>query len=409
MIRDYIKLAFTNLSHRKLRSWLTMIGIFIGIAAVVSLIGLGEGLRVAITSQFGFLGTDIMSVQAEGLNFGAPGTGAVKPLEDTLKDKIKNVNGVDTAFNRKIKQVTIDFNDKRNFGFAASVPLGKDKEVFYKMLNLKIDQGRFLKDNEPKSVLIGYGYSSKAVPSLGKTRFGKPLELGDTIVVNGKSYKVVGILSKKGSFIVDNILFFNEDSDIFPDDGTTSIIAIKVKDEKEIKKVKENVERVLRKERNVKVGEEDFRISTPEQALKSLNSALFAVQLFVYIIAGISLAVGGIGIMNTMYTAVLERTREIGIMKSIGARNSTIFFLFFIESGFLGMVGGLIGVLLGSGIAFGLAELGKMFLSSRLIRAEISLFLIIGSLMFSFILGTIFGLLPAYRASKLSPVEALRQ
>ncbi|MEM3374474.1 MAG: ABC transporter permease [Candidatus Woesearchaeota archaeon] len=409
MIRDYIKLAFTNLSHRKLRSWLTMIGIFIGIAAVVSLIGLGEGLRVAITSQFGFLGTDIMSVQAEGLNFGAPGTGAVKPLEDTLKDKIKNVNGVDTAFNRKIKQVTLDFNDKRNFGFAASVPLGKDKEVFYKMLNLKIDEGRFLKDNEPKSVLIGYSYSSKAVPSLGKTKFGKPLELGDTIFVNGKSYKVVGILAKKGSFIVDNILFFNEDSDVFPDDGTTSIITIKVKDEKEIKKVKENVERVLRKERKVKVGEEDFRISTPEQALKSLNSALFAVQLFVYIIAGISLAVGGIGIMNTMYTAVLERTREIGIMKSIGARNSTIFFLFFIESGFLGMVGGLIGVLLGSGIAFGLAELGKMFLSSRLIRAEISLFLIIGSLMFSFILGTIFGLLPAYRASKLSPVEALRQ
>ncbi|MEM4397085.1 MAG: ABC transporter permease [Candidatus Woesearchaeota archaeon] len=409
MIRDYIKLAFTNLSHRKLRSWLTMIGIFIGIAAVVSLIGLGEGLRVAITSQFGFLGTDIISVQASGLNFGPPGSGVINPLKDDLKDKIKNINGVETAFNRRITSAVIDYNDNRLIYYAASVPLGRDKEAFYNMLNLKIDEGRFLKDIDKKGVLIGYDYSVKSKQGIGIKTFGKGLKVGDTISINGKSFNVVGILAKKGSFIVDNVIFINEDSDIFPNDGTTSIIAIKVKDEKEIKKIKENVEKVLRKERNVKEGEEDFRVSTPEQALRSLNSALFAVQLFVYIIAGISLAVGGIGIMNTMYTAVLERTREIGIMKSIGARNSTIFTLFFFESGFLGMVGGLIGVLLGSGIAFGLAELGKIFLSSRFIRAEISLFLIIGSLMFSFVLGTIFGLLPAYRASKLSPVEALRQ
>ncbi|MEM2131496.1 MAG: ABC transporter permease, partial [Candidatus Woesearchaeota archaeon] len=178
MIIDYIKLAFSNLSHRKLRSWLTMIGIFIGIAAVVSLIGLGEGLRVAITSQFGFLGTDIISVQASGLNFGPPGSGVVNPLEDNLKDKIKNINGVETAFNRRITSAVIDYNDNRLIYYAASVPLGRDKESFYNMLNLKIEQGRFLKDSDKKGILIGYDYSEKSKQGIGINTFGKGLKIG---------------------------------------------------------------------------------------------------------------------------------------------------------------------------------------------------------------------------------------
>src|SRR5512137_2815827 len=100
MLKDYVRFSFNSLKHRKLRSWLTMIGIFIGIAAVVSLIGLGEGLRIAITSQFGFMGTDVISIHASGLSMGPPGAGAVDPLEDTLKAKIENINGVDSVFNR---------------------------------------------------------------------------------------------------------------------------------------------------------------------------------------------------------------------------------------------------------------------------------------------------------------------
>ena len=109
------------------------------------------------------------------------------------------------------------------------------------------------------------------------------------------------------------------------DKEKVDIIAVKVKDQNEVTNVKENVEKLLRKERNVDKGEEDFQVDSPQQILETLNSTLFAVQLFIYIIAGISLAVGGIGIMNTMYTSVLERTKEIGIMKSIGARDSAIF------------------------------------------------------------------------------------
>ena len=113
--------------------------------------------------------------------------------------------------------------------------------------------------------------------------------------------------------------------------------------------------------------------------------------------------------MNTMYTAVLERTREIGIMKAIGARNSMIFLLFFLESGLLGMIGGIIGVLLGASIAYGMAFIGKLVLGSSLIRASINIYLVFGALSFSFIIGTIFGVLPALNASKLPPVEALRK
>ena len=135
---------------------------------------------------------------------------------------------------------------------------------------------------------------------------------------------------------------------------------------------------------------------------------MFAVQLFVYIIASISLIVGGIGIMTTMFTSVVERTKEIGIMKSIGARNNTIFVLFFIESGFLGMVGGIIGIILGASAAYGLASAGSALLGSNLIQAHLSLSVIIGSLIFSFILGSVFGTLPAHKASRMHPVDALR-
>ncbi|MBI2558580.1 ABC transporter permease [Candidatus Woesearchaeota archaeon] len=405
MHRDHFVYSVRNLKNRGLRSWLTMIGIFIGIAAVVSLIGLGEGLRVAIMSQFGFLGPDVLGVQAAGLAFaGPPGTGVVDPLADDLAEKIKNVNGVKAAFNRYLESGTLEFNDKRGIGIAASVPEGENKKIFETMVNLKAEEGRLLKDSDSRKVVLGNDFKK------GET-FGKAIKPGDRVLVNGISFEVVGILEKKGSFIFDSIVLMNEQT-MFDVIGTNkaqvNVIAVKVEDAGRIGEVKEGIEKLLRKERNVKKGEENFQVNSPQQTLEALSSTLFAVQLFVYIIAAISLAVGGIGIMNTMYTSVLERTKEIGIMKSIGARNSAIFTIFFVESGLLGMVGGIIGVILGLSFAFGLSAVGRAVLGSELIQASISPFLIIGALLFSFALGTVFGVLPAYRASKLNPVDSLR-
>ncbi|MEK6917218.1 MAG: ABC transporter permease [Nanoarchaeota archaeon] len=404
MIKDHLKLAFQSLSHRKLRSWLTMIGIFIGIAAVVSLIGLGEGLRTAVRGQFGFLGNDVLSIQASGLNFaGPPGTGVVNPLDNKLIDKINRLNGVETSFNRYIEAGKLEFNDKLIITPVVSIPLGTDKKIFERMLNLEIAKGRFLRDSDSKGAIIGNSIAAS------KT-FDRELETGNKILINGVEFEVIGIIEPKGSFILDGSIMINEDTilDIFGDNGGTDIIAVKVRDEKEISSVKLSIENLLRKEREVKKGEEDFTVQSPQSLLATLDSTLFAVQIFIYVIATISLAVGGIGIMNTMYTAVLERTKEIGIMKAIGAKNSTIFLLFSIESGFLGMVGGILGIILGLILAYGLSFIGRLVLGSNLIQASISPLLIFSALLFSFLLGTIFGVLPAVQASKLQPVEALR-
>ncbi len=405
MLKDYIIYSIRNLRNRGLRSWLTMIGIFIGIAAVVSLIGLGEGLRVAIMSQFGFLGPDVLSVQASGLAFaGPPGTAVVEPLSEDLSERIQKLNGVDSAFNRYLESAQIEFNDRQVISIIASVPKGDDRKVFETMVNLKAEDGRLLKDGDTKKVVIGNNFKEA-------DSFGRGVRSGDKILIKGIEFEVAGILEKKGSFIFDDNILANEQAmfDLLgTDKNEVDIIAIKSKDVGIVDLVKEDVEKLMRKERNVGKGEENFQVETPQQTLEALNSTLFAVQLFVYIIAAISLAVGGIGIMNTMYTSVLERTKEIGIMKSIGAKNSVIFIIFFFESGLLGLVGGIIGITLGLSVAFGLSALGRSFLGSELIQASISYFLIFGALIFSFCIGTIFGVLPAYQASKLSPVESLR-
>jgi len=173
-------------------------------------------------------------------------------------------------------------------------------------------------------------------------------------------------------------------------------------------KTKESVEKLMRKLRNVKKGEEDFSVESPKTIVEQVNSILLGVNIFVWIIAGISLLVGGIGIMNSMYTSVVERTRDIGIMKSIGAKNSSIFFLFAIESGFLGTSGGIIGLALGMLLAVAFSSAGSAILGSSLIKAQFGLKLILGSLLFSFLLGTAFGTLPALQAARLNPVDALR-
>ena len=305
---------------------------------------------------------------------------------------------------RYIESAPVEFNEDQDIGFTASVPQGENRKIFERMVNIKAAEGRLLKDGDGRKVLLGNDYTKD-------DEFGKRIHVGDKILIKKIPFEVVGIMEKKGSFIFDSVFLINEDTviDVIgADREKVNIIAIKVKDQNQVANVKENVEKLLRKERGVDKGEEDFQVDSPQQTLETLNSTLFAVQLFIYIIAGISLAVGGIGIMNTMYTSVLERTKEIGIMKSIGARDSAIFTIFFFESGLLGMVGGVIGITLGIILAYGVSFLGRIFLGSDLIQASVSPLLIVGALIFSFVLGTLFGVLPAYQASKMSPVESLR-
>jgi len=382
-----------------------MLGIFIGIASIVALIGLGEGLREAINSQFGFLGTDILSVTASG-GIGPPGTGVVDPLTDKELKAIKGVQGVEGAAGRILESGKLVFNNKVSFGFAASMPDGEERDVMEHLMNMKAQKGRLLEDGESGVVFLGAAfYESDEL-------FGKPIAPGSKVEILDEEFKVIGILEKKGNFQLDGAVFMNEDDLrelVDRDANEYDIIAVRVGGGADIDKIQLTIEKKLRKIRDVDEGEEDFSVQTPASVVESVNSVLLGIQIFVYIIAGISLLVGGIGIMNTMYTAVVERTKEIGIMKSIGARNSTVFTLFFIESGLLGSVGGVVGAFFGFLAANGLAFVGKLALGSDLIGAHISYQLIIGSILFAFVMGSFFGTLPAIQASKLSPVDALRK
>ncbi len=403
MIKDYLRLSYDSLVHRGVRSWLTIIGIFIGILAVISLISLGEGLRGVVASQFNFLSTDTLVIQASGLNYGPPGTGAVSPLKERYVDDIENFNGVDTAVGRIIEMSLLEFNGKSESAFVVSVPGGMKRKTVETIAQIEIMNGRDLKDDDTNKIVIGTNY-------VDANKFGKIIETGSRVTINGEEFEVVGILKKKGSFTVDNAVVMNEDElkKVFNVSDTYSIVAVKISKGADMSAVKDKIEEYLRNERDVKKGAEDFSVQTPQQAIKTLDSVLFAIQIFVYVIAGISIVVGGIGISNSMYTSVTERTKQIGIMKSIGARNSDIFYLFLIESGLLGMVGGILGILAGLGLAYGLAFIGMSLLNTDLIRVNASMSLVLGALAFSFLIGSVSGLLPAIQASKLKPVDALR-
>lgn len=182
----------------------------------------------------------------------------------------------------------------------------------------------------------------------------------------------------------------------------------KAQEGQELSKVAENIAAEMRRDRNQDEGKEDFEIQTPQQLLQTFSTIISIVQAVVIGIAAISIIVGSIGIMNTMYTAVLERVREIGIMKATGARNSHILTLFLFESGIIGLAGGAIGAAIGIAIGKGVELVASHALGPNLLQAYFPWYLILGALSFSFLLGVISGALPALQASRLRPVDALR-
>ncbi|HKL23459.1 MAG TPA: ABC transporter permease [Candidatus Nanoarchaeia archaeon] len=404
MIQDYFSLAFKNLKHRGIRSWLTLLGIFIGVTAVVSLISLGEGLEVAVASQFGISETELISVEAGGLSgYGPPGSMVSDPLRDEDLEAIKKLGSVDKAAKRYIQTAKMEYNDNLLFGYATSIPSGEDREFIYSQLEVEPITGRLLRDSDRNKVFLGYNYY------IDKVGFEKEIRPGKTILINEKKFEVIGILDRKGSMLFDNVVYMNEKDleELFDIQDDIDIIAVLPRYSDEMEKTKEDIERTLRKVRNVKEGEEDFTVSTPEATMSTLNDILSGVQIFIIIVASISIFIGALGIVNTMTTSVLERKNEIGVMKSVGARNEHVFYQFFVESSILGLVGGAIGAIFGTLIGFIGTQGINSFLGADL-TPNINFSLIFFSLLGSFLIGGIAGIIPAMRASKQNPVEALR-
>jgi putative ABC transport system permease protein len=402
MLKDYFIIAFGSLRKRFLRTSLTMIGIFIGIAAVVALISLGQGMQDAINQQFASVGADKVIVQGASAGFGPPGQDTSGIVDDHDLGIVRKVAGVSRAAGRLLRSVTIEYADQTTTSFAASLPEEpEDRDLVVEANNLKVAHGRLLKAADRKKTMVGNNYWARK-------EFDKPVEVGAKLLVNGVQFEVVGLLQKIGAGRDDSIVINEEDlRELLSEPDQFSAVVAQAAEGEIPAQVADRISRALRRDRHQKEGFEDFTVETSEELIGAINTILGVVQAVFVGIALISLLVGGIGIMNTMYTSVLERTRDIGVMKAIGARNRDVLGLFLIESGMLGLAGGVIGVLIGMALSK-TVEIAAQGFIGNVLQASFPWTLILGALAFSFVVGVISGVFPARQASKLPPVEALR-
>ncbi|OYT43689.1 MAG: ABC transporter permease [Candidatus Aenigmarchaeota archaeon ex4484_56] len=404
MIFDLIKFSFKGLTHRKLRSWLTILGIFIGISAVVGLISLSQGMQDAITKQFEELGTDKITIAPGTAIFGSQAAFTSARLREKDLETIKRVKSVESAAGMIISNAVITFRDEEKTSFITGIPLDENsREVLKNSQSFEILEGRDLKQGDKYKAIVGYDIAKDDF-------FSKEVHIRDKIIIGGKEFKVIGILNKIGNRMDDSTIVIPIDTakKIFNIEDDYRMIIAKIKSGEEPSDVAEDIKRALRRERGLKEGEEDFAVETTEDLVNSFKSILGIISVVLIGVAAISLLVGGVGIMNTTYTSVLERTRDIGIMKAIGAKDIDILIIFLFESGFIGLVGGIIGCILGITFALIITQFASAA-GYGFIEIKISAELILFAIGFSFIVGAISGILPARRASKLQPVEALRE
>lgn len=402
MIEDFFKQGWGNIKKRKLRSGLTIIGIFIGIAAVVALVSLGQGLQKYMDDEFAKLGRDKIMIMPKGA-FGPIGEGTATFTDQDIK-AIQKVVGIADATGMAMQVVKLEFNDVIRYYLAVGVPTDEKRTLFDELfLSYDIELGRNIKEGDKYKLVLGHYYYDREL-------FEKNIKLRDKVRVNDIEFKTIGFYEIIGNPGDDQNIYIPQDTleEMYDIKGEYNMLVAKVSPGVTPLKGAEKIEKALRKSRDVKEGQEDFSVQTTEEMLEMYNDVLNIVNIVLIGIAAISLFVGGIGIMNTMYTAVIERTKEIGIMKAIGAKNSSIMTLFIIESGILGAVGGAIGVAIGMGFSKLVEVIATAVLQTVLLQAYFPWYLIVGSLAFAFVVGTISGLLPARQAALLKPVDALR-
>jgi len=402
MLKDFFNLAVENITHRKVRSWLTILGIVIGIAAVVALVSLGQGLQYTVDQQFVKIGSDKITIQAKGSTGFGGSTDNNKLVKKDL-DTVRRTDGVSMAAERYVNVAKVEFNGKTKYVSIQGVPLDQTRLLMDESGLYDAEFGRTIKQGDTNKILIG--------PELAKdTTFGRQISINDKVTINGEKFQVVGIIKTGGNPGVSGGIFMPVDTAriLFNDPDTISMITAKTDSGADIDKVVANIEKDLRRERNVKEGKEDFTVQSTKKFVESFLVIFNVITVLLVGLASISLLVGAIGIANTMYTAVLERNSEIGIMKSIGAKNSDILTIFLIESALIGLIGGILGVLIGAGIAK-LAEIAiAEFLGPGFFQIFLPWWLLLGAAAFAVLIGTLSGILPARQASRMNPVDALR-
>ena len=426
-LKKSFELALNIFIHSKLRSWLTIIGIIVGIAAVVAIVSMSLGAQQQLQSRLGGLGADILTVspgaqRAGGFGFGGGGGGGDRGGQSTTTTNAKNLTSKDVLVIKSInnvKYVMGQISGRLDITYSSQTiksqgVTGVDINVWKDITTEKLSSGRFLTTGDAYSIVIGQ--------SLAANTFKEPIALNTKLIINGQSFNVVGITTEGRSIYMPIQIerpILQSLGDI--DSEELNSISVKIADVSLANQTLTDITNQLMLSRGIlQSNKVDFSVSNPAAIQQTITQTLDTLTLFLSAIAAISLLVGGIGIANTMFTSVLEKTKEIGIMKAIGTQNKDILMIFLLNSGLIGLVGGIGGVVLGgiastainsaAGVSSGAgaatrggAGIGNLFSSSVL-----SPWLIFGALAFAVVIGIISGIIPAYRASRLKPVDALR-
>lgn len=386
-------IVFEDIKARKFSSFLTFFAISLGILSIFVIILVSQGFEQSIQKQFEQLGSNRLIITYSGsssasLNF-------KNGLTDTQVKLVENRPYIKDVNPHIIKNVQLEYSNE----FKQSLILGANlNQEYFDDFNFKLDKGRFPKENEKYAMVVG--------PLLATDVFKKDIQVGSNIYIKGIKFKVVGILESVGNPEDDKNAFVNIDTirDIYDYEKNIDMMYATVQENYDVNLASENVKVLLEN----KLGKDNINIQTLDQILEQVNSILGIVQMTLGGIAAVSLIVGAFGIINTMYVIITEKTKDIGIMKAIGARNIDIFTIYIFQSGLFGFLGGLLGVILGSlgALAFGSWARANGF---TFLEITITYGGVLGLLFFSFIIGAFAGFMPAYKASKLKIVDTFRK
>jgi len=408
-LMESTRIALRSLAANKLRSSLTMLGIIIGVAAVIALMGVGRGASAAIDSQINSMGTNLLFVSpgstsssgvrtaqgsAQTLTYedalalndpeNLPAVAAVAPQAEAMGQVVYMGNNVNT----RIAGVTADYGPVRNY---------------------TVQDGEFVTEAhvQAKSSVVVLG------ANVASTLFENASPVGQSVRINNITFKVIGVLTAKGGSGMGN----QDDMVVVPittamarlsrnragSGNVISQISVQVVDAKQMDAAIEQIGAVLRDRHNIRY-EGDFTVRSQQDMLESATAITDVLTLFLGGVAGISLLVGGIGIMNIMLVSVTERTREIGIRKAIGATKKNVLSQFLTEATILSVLGGLVGVATGAGIAH---LISGVSVGTMTLQPVISMDSVLLATLFSLGVGLFFGIYPAFRAASLNPIDAL--